>query len=51
MIQIATNHIILAAITPAMNPESEEAVPQPIFNLYVSGSRETKSLKIFIVLF
>ena len=51
MVQIATNHTILAAITPAIKPESEEAVIRPILNLDFTDSRETKSSKISFIFF
>jgi hypothetical protein len=50
MVQIAANHTMLAAITPATNPESEDAVYQPILNRDSPTSREIKSLKIFFIL-
>jgi hypothetical protein len=41
---------MVAKITPAINPEREEAISLPILYLYSLGSWEMKSCSIFLFL-
>jgi len=46
-----SSHAILVRRTPAIKPESDEAITVPSLNLYSLGSLETKSFVASFMLF